>query len=554
LKKNIWLCLALFLAVVALYGRAIHWSFIGVDDYHFVVSNPFINHGLTMDGIRGEFSKHFLLGKGDYWAPVSAISHMIDFSIYGFRSGGHHFTNVLIHALNSILLFLILFTFTKLRWESAATALIFAVHPMNVEAVCWVVERKGLLATFFGLLTIWIYYFYTQKPSWKRMLLVMLLFQLGLMAKISILSLPAVLLTLDYWPLNRLRKSNFPRLFLEKVPLGFLSIFAAMQSFAYFGENSRVVSVENLGILERILRGVHSWSFYIKRFFNPESMSLLLAYPSKLPISWVVSGLLLFAGVLVAMVVVHKKMPWCLSGMLFYSALIFPFLGFLQIGRQWVADRYFYMPAIGLAIGFVWTISRGFPKLRSNVMGWGVLIFFTMSWVQIGYWKNTASLFAHAITLHPEIPTSHHQLALGLIEQRDFSGARKEFEKTLLLDPTYSFSWNALGELDRSEGNLEAAIYHFRKGIECNGNSGTAQLNFAKLLIDTKRYSEAEKPLLRAAALLPKNPEGFLNLTLVYIRLGRFAEARKVLLQAQSLGASSEVVKEFNEILNAVHQ
>ena len=375
-------CIFLLLAVAVVFGPTIRHEFVNYDDDDYVYENPQVARGFTAPGIVWAFT-HFHSGN---WHPLTWLSHMVDCQLYGLdHPGGHHLTNVLLHAASCLVLFVVLRQMTGDLWPSAFVASLFAIHPLHVESVAWVAERKDVLSGLFFMLTLAAYVSYARRPfSLLRYLLTTALFALGLMAKPMLVTLPFVLLLLDYWPLGRIgatsqpvsRESRLPqqsspalrRVLLEKLP--WLAMAAASCAATFLAQGTSVVVVQRLPLLTRIDNALVSYAAYLGQFFYPAGLAALYPHPqSSLPIWKIVAAVLLLLGVSLAALACRRKCPYLLVGWLWYLGMLVPVIGLVQVGSQAMADRYTYLTQIGLYIALAWGSERVCQALALSSLG-----------------------------------------------------------------------------------------------------------------------------------------------------------------------------------------
>jgi len=366
------ICLLLTILTLSIYYPVGQFEFINYDDPGYVTQNRWVQSGLNRLSVKRAFTSFELAN----WHPLTWLSHTLDVTLYGMNPGAHHLTNVQFHILNTLLLFLVLLRMTNRMWKSAVVAALFAIHPLHIESVAWVSERKDVLSAFFFMLTLWCYAAYVERPSLIRYLLVMVMFVLGLMAKPMLVTLPFLLLLLDYWPLDRLRHPDkivflTPKqhdtcskwllsgyLILEKTPLIMLSGISSIVTFIAQQEGKAVSPLDSLPIIVRIANSLVSYVNYIWKLVFPINLSVLYPYPNVLPL-WKTGGSFLIL-ILFSRVVIHNtaKKPYMITGWFWFMGMLVPVIGLVQVGIQSMADRYTYLPAIGLFILGIWGFSE----------------------------------------------------------------------------------------------------------------------------------------------------------------------------------------------------
>jgi hypothetical protein len=395
------ICIFLLGAVWLVFGQTLGHGFVNYDDDRYVYANPQVIQGLSLKGIEWAFT-HSVMAN---WHPLTVISHMLDCQLYGLHAGGHHLTNILLHAATAILLFLVLREMTGALWRSAFVAAVFAVHPLRVESVAWVAERKDVLSGLFFMLTLGAYVRYVHKPpSVGRYLTVMFVFALGLMCKPMLVTVPFVLLLLDYWPLNRFgavanRLSVVWKLIIEKIPLVALSVAVGIVTLLVQQHDTAVT------VSERINNALVSYAAYCGQMFYPVRLAVLYPYPANgLPMGEVIPALLLLIAVSAGAFYWRQKRPYFLVGWLWYLGMLVPVIGLaLQVGAQSRADRYTYLPQIGLYLLLTWTVVELTARWRSRrwILGGGAVIVLAVLIVcartQTSYWRDSKSLWEHTL-------------------------------------------------------------------------------------------------------------------------------------------------------------
>jgi tetratricopeptide (TPR) repeat protein len=390
------LCLVLAAITFAVFGQTLRHEFVNFDDGGDVYKNPVVGRGLTLGGLVWAFSFH-----SSNWMPLTWLSHMVDCQFYGLHAGGHHLTNVLLHTATVILLFLVLRQMTGALWQSAFVAAVFAIHPLRVESVAWVAERKDVLSGLFFMLTIGAYVRYARRPwSWRRYALVMFLFAMGLMCKPMLVTLPVVLLLLDYWPLQR--RESARRLVLEKLP--FLALSAASSFATLLAQNEAMQSTESCSLPLRFGNALVTCMVYLGQMIWPARLAVYYPYSHNNLAAWnlVLAGTLL-AGLSTVAWVRRRTEPWILVGWVWYLAMLAPVAGIIQVGAQAHADRYTYLPQIGIYMAMTWLAgdwSLGWKHQRAALGGLivavtGVLM--VCAWKQTGYWQDSETLWNHTL-------------------------------------------------------------------------------------------------------------------------------------------------------------
>jgi tetratricopeptide (TPR) repeat protein len=505
----------LLISILTVYYQVKNFEFIYYDDPKYVRDNPMVKLGISLDSIRWAF---FSIGYASNWHPVTWLSHMLDVELYGLNSGMHHLTNVIFHIVNTLLLFFLFYRLTSEKWKCAAVAVLFALHPLHVESVAWIAERKDVLSTFFWILTTWSYVWYVESRGVRRYLLVMMLFVLGLMAKPMLVTLPFTLLLLDFWPIKRPElvkfeddiasqsmRNNIVRinwagvwpLIWEKMPL---LILTGISSIITYLAQSRGGSVSNLDILpisSRIANAAAAYCTYLWRMIWPLNLAVFYPYPKMFnPLIMVGFFFLLILITLLAFKYT-KRFPFLIMGWLWYLGTLLPVIGIVQVGYQSMADRYTYIPFIGIFVMLVWGITSLFIQWR---IGRYVLVisFLTIipvlmwaTWVQAGYWKNSITLFSHALDVTKDNYLAHTNLAVALFEKGDVQGAIYHSSEALRIKPDYVPALCDLGFGLMKQGKYQEAIDHFRQSIQINPYYINAYYNLGGALFALGKIDEA---------------------------------------------------------------
>ena len=547
---DIALCVVLAVATIGLYLPAVSHSFLALDDSDYVTANAHVQHGLDWSTIRWAFTTDAAAN----WHPLTWLSHALDYQLFGLNPAGHHFSSVLLHALNVVLLFLLLNWITGRRGPSLLVAALFALHPINVESVAWVAERKNVLCTLFFLLAIAAYSRYAEKPDWRRYLLVLILFAAGLMAKPMVITLPFLLLLLDYWPLGRisgspayaLRVQQFPlkTLLLEKVPLLLLSAASAVITFKVQRAGAAVRSLVQFPFSLRIQNALIAYTLYLWKMLWPTRLAF---YPhsaiSPPAWRWLPAALLLLA--ITAVVFVFRRKRYLVVGWFWYLGTLVPVIGLVQLSEASMADRYAYLPLIGIFIMIAFGLAD-VATLQTAPLAWKVtpaiaalLVLMALTYRQIGYWASDYALWSHANAV-AENPFAHDAMGSALLDpnlnlgendadldttQKRLDAARHHFERALFLRsqlaqqnpaaylPDMATTLNNLGNLDRLENRPDQARQDYEAALNLHRRAEQSQEeryppdvavtlnNLATLERDTGHLPEASQHFEQALAI-----------------------------------------------------
>ena len=548
---------------IASYSRTGGLGFLRYDDNAYITDNAHIRNGLDRASVAWSMTTLY-----QYWHPVTWLSHTIDCQLYGLNPAGHHLTNAIIHALNVILLFFMLRGLTGATWRSGFVAAMFAVHPLNVESVAWVAERKNVLSALFFILAIWAYCWYARSPRWSRYLPVLGLFALGLMAKPMIVTLPFVLLLMDYWPLRRFHfglspdgppcdDSNGSRsnqelvqwqpqgiawLALEKVPMLVLAAGACVITVIAQNKDGALASTVNYPMNLRWQNALVSYVKYLQQMVWPSGFSLIYPFPDRPLPAWQIGlAAVALVSVTVCAVVTAKRFKYFIVGWLWYLGTLVPMIGLVQVGSQARADRYAYVTLIGIFIAAVWGIAE-FTRLSRRAgsvigaLGLCVLVVLSVdTFRQTGYWRNDITIMQHAVTVSEDNYIARNILATDLAIDGRLDEAISEFSKITAADPVYDKAQNALGMVCVQKGKLDDAISHFKSAIAFNPQYADPYNRLGAALMDEGHIQEAIPFFRKALEYSPNHPSAWANLGAAFEASGDTAQAMDYYSQALQL-------------------
>lgn len=517
-SSDLWIFLFLMAAVFAAYWQTLHFDFVDYDDPAYVTQNVYVNAGITWHGIAWAFT-HSLAGN---WFPLTCISHMLDCQFFGLDAGLHHLTNVCFHVLATLLLFAVLRRITLARWPSAMVAALFALHPLHVESVAWIAERKDVLSAFFWMMTLWAYAKYVARPGWARYALTLLMFALGLMAKPMVVTLPLVLILLDYWPFAR----GFR--ILEKLPFLGLSAVASVVTYVVHKNVAAVVSLESLPIGPRIRNALVSYVIYIGKTFWPTRLAVFYPYPSGSLVWPALFAGLGMAAVTAAAIRAARERPSFIVGWLWYLVTLLPVIGLVQAGQQARADRYMYIPMIGLSIALVWgawEIVQFWPR-SGAVLAVGILsVFAIMTRSQAGYWQDGVSLFQHAVDVTKDNYVARFNLAGSLGLRGENAEAAEQLAEAVRIRPNSAMAHAGLGRLLAKLGRTEEALAQLHTAVVLQPGDANVHYQIGILLGTAGRTDEAAAELSDSVRLDPGYADAHRNLGISLAMLGRVPEA-----------------------------
>ncbi len=581
-KQTLLICLFLSAATFTAFWRINDSDFIPIyDDARYVTDNSVVQNGFAVEGIRWAFTTLH----AEFWHPLTWLSHMLDVQLFGLEPWGHHLMNLLLHIANTLLLFLVFHRMTKSLWQSAFVGALFALHPLHVESVAWVAERKDVLSTFFWMLTMGAYVYYVELPGLQRFLALLLCFGLGLMVKPTLVTLPFVLLLLDYWPLRRFAQkksvreiraeSNKPEagdrrkgksrrerpaetaktespphdkyqwtwirpLLLEKIPLFTLTALASV--VAYMAQKGGAAGfMENFPPGDRMANAFISYIRYIGKIIWPVNLTVFYPYVELRP-SWQVLGaVLLFVAATLMVIRVAKSLPYLAVGWLWYAGTLVPVIGIVQVGGHAMADRYTYIPLIGLFIMVAW----GFPELMKGWRYRKEMLFLSSllslswlslaTWTQVGYWKNSVTLFEHAFQVTGHNSTVYNNRGNAYASLGNYTQAIEDLQKAIELNPRYVEAYNNRGYVYMKLGDYRQAIEDLQKAIELNPKYAEAYNNRGNAYAQLGNYGQAIEDLQKAIELNPKYALAYNNRAFIHGTLGDYRQAIEDLQKAIEL-------------------
>jgi len=538
---------ALCLLVVATYGPVSHYGFINYDDPLYVTDNARVRAGWSVDGVLWAFRD---FGSSN-WHPLTWLSHMTDWALFRDNAGGHHMMNVLLHAMNAILLFVFLRLMTGAFWRSACVAALFALHPLNVESVAWVAERKNLLSGFFGLWTLLFYALYIRRPGWRRYLPVFGACALGLTAKPMLVTLPFLLILLDFWPGGRipgraatvapfLVADNAPypipsvslcSLLTEKIPLIVLSVVSIAVTLLAAERGGALKTLDHFPLTVRLGNALYAYAAYLGKIFLPRDLAVFYPHPESLSL-WQTAG----AGLLIAAVTAlvlrwYRERPYLPVGWFWFLGTLVPVIGLVQVGLQAMADRYVYFPLIGLLILLVWgaaDLGRGKAAGKTALIGSMVIILslsFLLTRQQLRHWQSSRLLFEHAIAVTASNPVAHSNLAHALFGEGDWKGAEAHYRKAIRSDPKYANAYDNLGTILARQGRNDEAIGEYRKALALNPRHAGALYHLGWEMENRGRFSDADRHYEAAQREKPDHVDAVRQRGMLAMKAGNYEKA-----------------------------
>lgn len=541
----VWL-LAAFLAVatVALYWPAMRCGFINCDDPAYVTANLHVQGGLTWEGVKWAFSN---TQQAAYWAPLTWLSQELACQLFGLNPWGHHLINVLLHAANTVLVFLLFRRMTGAPGRSLILAAFFAWHPLRVESVAWIAECKDVLSAFFGLLTLWFYVRFTQAPSGNRKLRIgnyapaLFFFACSLMSKATLVTLPCVLLLLDYWPLERFKQARIGQLVVEKIPFFILAAAASVVTFVVQQQGGAVATFQGLPLEARVGNALISYCRYLGKMFWPGNLAIFYPLPAHQPLDEVLVAGAFLCAISLVFILVRRQYPFLLVGWLWFVGTLVPMIQLVQSGEQAMADRFTYVPSLGLLLLVVWgayELSRGWrcPTIAlPAVSSLTIVLCLALTRRQLGYWRDSETIFRHAIEVTQNNYFAHDNLGMALIDQGQTGEAIRQYQEAIRLNPNEVHPHYNLGIALLKQDQVDAAINQFQEAIRLNPNDAEVHNNLGVAFLKKGRPEAAIGQFQAAVRLQPDYVPAHNNLAVSLFKEGQTGAAIRQFQEAVRL-------------------
>ena len=487
-KPNLWIYALLLAATFAVYAQTINFDFVNFDDPDYVTANPHVSGGFTAANVAWAFTS----GDAANWFPLTRLSHMLDYQLFGLAGGWHHLGNVLLHAVSVLLLFAFLHRATRRLWLSAWVAFLFALHPLHVESVAWVAERKDVLSTAFAMLALWSYVRWAEQPSPRRYLTVVAVFALGLMAKPMIVTLPLLFVLLDIWPLGR-----GPR-WREKLPLFAMAAASAVITLLVQEASGAVRTAEQFPLPLRLENAAVSCVVYLFQWFWPARLAVFYPYPAEIPLWQAAAATIAIAAVSIVALRSIRRRSYLAVGWFWYLIMLAPVIGLVQVGAQAHADRYTYMPTIGISIMLAWGAAEFLtrePRARPAIVALAAASCAAAAagtWVQLGVWTNSRTLFQHAVDVTANNYLAHHNLGVALADMPGGADrAIAQFQAALAIKPDYLRAHTDLGSAYAKVGRFSDAMAEFRAAIAIDSDLPIPHHNLGNTYAQLGMWNEA---------------------------------------------------------------
>lgn len=545
------------------YGRISGNGFVCFDDIDYITSNNYVQSGINPESVKWAFTA-VVCGN---WHPLTLLSHTLDWSLFGANASGHHLVNLLLHICSVLLLFFFLNRTTKNFWPSAFAAALFALHPLRVESVAWASERKDVLSMLFGLASLYAYVLYAESYKLSGYFLCLILFALGLMAKPMLVTLPFVLLLLDYWPLGRWQKVSTPAnvplpvdkkaggkknkqrkadsarengkpappvnrsplfgsLLLEKAPFIFLTIVSCIVTFRAQNKGEAVISIKNIPFHERIGNAIVSYVSYLGEIFRPVDLAVFYPYEHSLPLWQILVSCLILLCITAAVIYSVRKLPFLFTGWFWYLGTLVPVIGLVQAGDQARADRYTYLPSIGIAIALAWGIPLLFRSadMRKKILfpaGAAVLIILTaLTWRQCGYWKNSIELFNHDLQVTKNNDYAHGNLGSTLLDEGKNEAAMEHYNEAIRIKPDDAYYRFNRGLACVRLGQTQRGIEDYSEAIALKPDFFDAYNNRGAAYDKLDQYQRAVEDYNKAVNLKPDYAGAYINRAVAHLNHG----------------------------------
>jgi tetratricopeptide (TPR) repeat protein len=578
-QKKLIVCLLLFLATLAVFWQVKNHDFINLDDEQYVTQNPNVRAGLTFKGVAWSFTTAY----ADFWHPLTWLSHMLDWQLFGTWAGGHHLTSLILHAANAVLLFFALMALTGAFWQSAFVAALFSLHPLHVESVVWVAERKDVLSTFFFLLALAAYARYARSPGWKNGLAVLIPFLFSLMAKPTYVTLPLILLLLDYWPLKRMeaqtqgqepnpkqkkkqthregktepdRKAILLNLIKEKIPLLMASLLFGIMAI-FVQSRSESSAFTDWPFWVRTANALISNVTYLWMTFWPAGLAPFYPHPGMAVslLKALLAGAMMIAVSVIA-IRYARRFPYLTVGWFWYLITLAPVCGLIQVGKHSMADRYTYIPLVGIFILLTWGAVDLAKKLglQKNTLaaaaGTVLAALVAVTWVQVSYWQNSVILFEHALAVTSGNYLAHTNLGVALNRNGKGEEAASHYLEAIRINPNFSSTQFNLANYYAARGNKEEAYRHYQEAIRIRPDYANAHSNLGVLLASQRSFEEAAAQYEKALRIEPANAGFHYNYGVALANLGRLPEAAGQFRDALALRANyAEAHNDLGKVL-----
>ena len=534
-QRNVILVIAsLILVSFVLYWPIVGFGFIDYDDPDYITNNYFVRQGITLEGIKWAFSHTF----ANNWHPITWLSHMVDVELFGLKPSGHHFVNILLHTTNSVLVFLCFRKMTGLMWRSAVVAALFAWHPLHIQSVAWAAERKDVLSTLFALLTIFYYAAFVDEfrkenanLARRQLRFSLLFFAFGLMAKPMLVTLPVLLLFLDLWPFKRVTN---PALLREKAP--FIALSVASILITLLAQQEAIGTLKLYPLSLRLANAPVATVSYIAKMFWPVNLAIFYPYPSSVSGIEFVAAICIVLAITILAVVLRIRFPQFLTGWLWFLVGLVPVIGIVQVGAQSMADRYTYVPIVGLFILLVWLIAEKLPRAAAIAIGVIAIVgSIGLTRYQLQFWKDDIALFERAVVVTGANPVAIGHLASSLAQAGRVEDGIRHYEDAIRKYPANFELRNNFGQFLARQQKFDKAVEHFQEVIRLNPSYGRAYANLGAILLTVGKQDEGKHYLNEALRIAPDDGDVQFNIANVLLAERRELDALPYYLEAARL-------------------
>jgi protein O-mannosyl-transferase len=550
----------LVLSILVAYYQVFSFGFLTYDTWAYVTDNTRVHAGITVDNIKWAFTTSFFTN----WHPVTWLSYMLDMELWGLNPAGFHATNLFFHICNSLLLFGLLQKTTSRLEESILVAGLFALHPLHIESVSWIAERKDVLSTFFFLLSIASYIKYVQRQNLSRYSILILSFSLSLMSKAMVVTLPAVLLLLDYWPLRRYRfarwqapqekmpffksKDSLFSIILEKIPLFLLAALGAWMTI--IAQQSNIHTTEVLPLSARIASSFLAYQAYIEKTLWPVNLAILYPHPGMPTLPQTLTAALIFLFILILSWIWRQTRPWLIVGWLWFLGTLIPVIGVIHVGHQFIADRYTYIPHIGLFIMVSWGLSELSKEIFNHRRSFITIILFLIfasgiqTWNQLHYWKNDRTLWTRTLQITQNNYIAENSLGEELLKDNSLDEAEKHFMRAIMIHGRYAAAYSNLGSVLEQKGNFDEATKNYQKAILINPFSLYAEYRLAIIYKSNRMPTEAITHFKNVLRLKPNFVDAHIQLGELLLENRNLNESLAVYVSLQKIIPNSKDIQE----------
>jgi len=526
---DIFICFCLSIFISMVYHKIFLFDFINYDTPKYVLENHHVKQGIIIENFTWAFSTTYFSN----WHPLTWLAHMIVVDIFGMNPTGHHAINLLIHIINSVLLYWIIKKFSESYWSSIFIAALFAIHPLHIQSVVWVAELKDLLSTMFCFFSILFYYFYKKKSQLTYYLLLIFFFILSLLTKPMLVTLPFILLLIDYWSLNRFKvqKESLHTLIVKKIPLFILTIISSIITIFAQYQGGAVATLSEIPFQIRLLNAMVSYTKYALFMVFPLDLSIIYPYSNQIPLKVIISSILFLVCATSLAAWNIKKRPFIFTGLFLFIGTLLPVIGAIQIGQQAMADRYTYVPLIGLFIivaGGIIELQKYF-KLQKKIrwiLGFLILLYFSiLSYNQLKYWQNSITLFSRALEITNNNYIAHNNLGHAYLEKNNYDKALKHFREAIKINPDFDIAHLNYGFILTKQGLFSEAVEQYQITLKLNPKNVSALTNLGNFYYRIRKYDKAMENYHLAYKLEPENFHLLNSLGAIMVKKGELNKA-----------------------------